>query len=120
MARNKNQEEEKVLKEELGFDLDLNNEVPNVPLQEVHKINTKVQEEVNQPINYSNNVINCLRNERVIVRFLGRKNGIWGDNPKHVLAGGMSENAIRTFVVPLLSTGAFVNVLTNNEKEFLE
>ena len=32
MARNKNQEEEKVLKEELGFDLDLNNEVANVTL----------------------------------------------------------------------------------------
>ncbi|MGN0144311.1 MAG: hypothetical protein ACI398_04965 [Clostridium sp.] len=32
----------------------------------------------------------------------------------------MSDNAVRKFVVPLLSTGAFVNVLTNNEKEFLE
>ena len=48
-------------------------------------------------------LINPLRNERVIVRFLGRKSGIWGDNPKHVLAGGMAENSVRTFVVPLLS-----------------
>jgi len=32
----------------------------------------------------------------------------------------MSENAVRKFVVPLLSTGAYVNVLTNNEKEYLE
>lgn len=41
-------------------------------------------------------------------------------NPKHVLYGGMAENAIRVFVVPRLSSGKYVNVLTNDEKEYLE
>ena len=122
MARNnKIQEEEvqKVPQENLDFNIDDSAEVPNVQLKEVEKverINTRVPES-----SYSNQQyttpINPLRNERIIVRFLGRKNGIWGDNPKHVLAGGMSENAVRKFVVPLLSTRAYVNVLTNNEKE---
>lgn len=125
MARNNKIQEEEVQnvpQEDLDFDLDDSVEVPNVPLKEVkevEKINTRVQEkQYNQQ--YTNTPVNPLRNERIIVRFLGRKNGIWGDNPKHVLAGGMSENAVRKFVVPLLSTGAYVNVLTNNEKEYLE
>lgn len=125
MARNNKIQEEEVQnvpQEDLNFDLDDSVDVPNVPLKEVkevEKINTRVQErQYNQQ--YTNTPVNPLRNERIIVRFLGRKNGIWGDNPKHVLAGGMSENAVRKFVVPLLSTGAYVNVLTNNEKEYLE
>ena len=128
MARNNKIQEEEVQKVpreldiEDDFNIDDSAEVPNVQLKEVEKverINTRVPES-----SYSNQQyttpINPLRNERIIVRFLGRKNGIWGDNPKHVLAGGMSENAVRKFVVPLLSTGAYVNVLTNNEKEYLE
>lgn len=125
MARNNKIQEEEVQnvpQEDLNFDLDDSVDVPNVPLKEVkevEKINTRVQErQYNQQ--YTSTPVNPLRNERIIVRFLGRKNGIWGDNPKHVLAGGMSENAVRKFVVPLLSTGAYVNVLTNNEKEYLE
>nr|DAV45389.1 MAG TPA: hypothetical protein [Caudoviricetes sp.] len=45
---------------------------------------------------------------------------MWGNNPKHVLSGGMAEGAVRTFVVPRLSSGMFVNVLTDKEKTFLE
>jgi hypothetical protein len=45
---------------------------------------------------------------------------MWGNNPKHVLSGGMAEGAVRTFVVPRLSSGMFVNVLTDKEKAFLE
>ena len=41
-------------------------------------------------------------------------------NPKHVLYGGMSENSFRVFVVPKLRSGAFVNVLTDEEKTCLE
>ena len=61
----------------------------------------------------------CLRNERVIVRFVPRQSGIV-TNPKHVLYGGMAEGAIRKFTVPKLSSGMFVNVLTDNEKAYLE
>ena len=64
-------------------------------------------------------LINCLRNEKVIVKFIPRP-GLVRD-PKNVLYGGMSESATKSFVVPRLSsTGLFVNVLTNNEKAFLE
>ena len=64
-------------------------------------------------------LINCLRNERIIVRFRPKTTGLI-QNPKHVLFGGMSENAVKTYTVPRLSSGIFVNVLTNSEKAFLE
>ena len=64
-------------------------------------------------------IINCLRNGRVIVRHIPKEGGMI-TNPKHILFGGMAENAIRTFVVPRLSSGMFVNVLTDSEKAYLE
>ena len=64
--------------------------------------------------------VSCLRNERIIVRHIPKASGMWGNNSKHVLAGGMAEGAVRTFVVPRLSSGMFVNVLTDKEKAFLE
>ena len=64
-------------------------------------------------------LVNCLRNKRVIVRHLPRQSRMVS-NPKHVLYGGMAENATRTFVVPMLSSGRYVNVLTDDEKDFLE
>ena len=66
-----------------------------------------------------NGLISCLTNERIIVRYINRQSMI--KNPKHVLYGGMAENATITFSVPrLASSGAYVNVLTNQEKNFLE
>ena len=41
-------------------------------------------------------------------------------DPKHILYGGMAEDAVRVFVVPKLTTGTYVNVLTNSEMAFLE
>ena len=64
-------------------------------------------------------LINCLNNEQVIVRYLPKQSRMVS-NPKHVLFGGMAENATRTFVVPMLSSGRYVNVLTDDEKDFLE
>ena len=64
-------------------------------------------------------LINCLRNKQVIVRYLPKQSRMVS-NPKHVLFGGMAENATRTFVVPMLSSGRYVNVLTDDEKDFLE
>ena len=63
--------------------------------------------------------INCLRNERIIVRHINKPSNLVS-NPKHVLYGGLAENASRTYTVPRLSSGGFVNVLTNDEKAFLE
>lgn len=65
-------------------------------------------------------LVSCLRNERVIVRFVPKEGGMI-QNPKHVLYGGMSERSVRYFTVPVLSsTGAYKNVLTDKEKEYLE
>lgn len=67
-----------------------------------------------------NEPYNCLRNERVIVRFVPHPTELV-QNPRHVLFGGMAANATRSFVVPRLnSTGRFVNILTNKEKDCLE
>lgn len=64
-------------------------------------------------------LVNCLRNERIIVRHIPRQSNMV-QNPKHVLYGGMAENAVRVFVVPRLTSGKYVNVLTNDEKNYLE
>lgn len=64
-------------------------------------------------------VVNCLRNEKVIVRHVPRQHGIVTD-PKHVLYGGMARTATRKFSVPRLASGILVNVLTNEEKACLE
>lgn len=88
--------------------------MPIVETEEVEQpVLTPQKQEVREPIN-------CLRNERIIVRFLDSPNAMVRTKG-HVLSGGMSENAIRSFVVPILaSTGQYVNVLTKNEKECLE
>lgn len=71
------------------------------------------------PLNEKENLINCLRNEKIIVRHLPKQSRMV-TNPKHVLFGGMAEGSTRTFVVPMLSSGRYVNVLSNAEKAFLE
>ena len=75
------------------------------------------KKEVSQTIDKE--MINCLRQERVLVRHIPKEGGMIS-NPKHILYGGMAENAIRYFTVPKLSSGMYVNVLTDKEKEFLE
>lgn len=62
--------------------------------------------------------VSCLRNEKITVRHIPRVGMV--TNPKHILYGGMAENAVRTFTVPVLKSGMYVNVLTNEEKAFLE
>jgi hypothetical protein len=109
---------EEKIKEE-AFELDDTIEV--TPLQEVvveKKIETspKTKKSI---IENDNPLVSCLRNERVIVRHIPKERGMV-TNPKHVLFGGMAENASRTFVVPRLSSGMYVNILTDSEKAFLE
>lgn len=66
-----------------------------------------------------NVTFNPLREETVIVRFIP-KDGT-EQNKQHILYGGMAENAIRVFTVPIIgSTGSLKNVLTNEEKVFFE
>ena len=100
---------------ELG---DLETPLVEVPREVTNPERKKsIKNEVN---NTENTLVSCLRNERVVVRYIPKLSGIWGNNPKHVLSGGMAEGAIKVFVVPRLSSGMFVNVLNDNEKAFLE
>lgn len=114
--------EEKVDYGTPSFDIDST----DIPLKEIPKeaeVKIKKSAKSKTVTNVDDNsisLINCLRNERIIVRHIPRLTGIWGNNPKHILAGGMAEGAVRTFVVPRLSSGMYVNVLTDNEKAFLE
>ncbi len=62
---------------------------------------------------------NPLRKERVIVRFVPKENDNIVDR-KHVAFGGMMDGAVRGFTVPVLSNGTYKNILTDNEKTFLE
>lgn len=64
-------------------------------------------------------LVNCLRKERIIVRYIMKPSTLVRD-PKHVLYGGMAETATRTFVVPVLTSGVFKAVLTDEEKAYLE
>lgn len=102
-------------------DFDIDN--TETPLQEVPKEEATVKspEKTQRKIEVSDDaLVSCLRNERIIVRHVPKLTGMWGNNPKHVLSGGMAEGVVRTFVVPRLSSGMFVNVLTDKEKAFLE
>jgi hypothetical protein len=63
-------------------------------------------------------LVNPLKNERVIVRRLLKEGKI--TNPKHVLYGGMALGAFHTFTVPMLRNGHLVDVLTKAEKAYLE
>jgi hypothetical protein len=64
-------------------------------------------------------MINCLRDEKVVIRFVPRGGGLVTD-PKHVLYGGMGITSKRRLVVPMLQTKVYKNILTNSEKEYLE
>lgn len=93
-----------------------------LPMTEVPKEAPKVkkQRKTEQvPYTKESTSINCLRHERIIIRHISKQSGLV-TNPKHILYGGMAENSVKTYVVPRLSSGMYVNVLTDNEKEFLE
>ena len=64
-------------------------------------------------------LVSCLKNEKVTIKFVPREGGLVND-PKHILYGGLGVNSKRRFVVPVLQSGTYVNVLTNSEKDYLE
>ena len=104
--------------ENTNFDIDDTTEMEmrEVPISD----NTKTVKSTTKYFNKEEKpLINCLKNERVIIRHIPRESGMIS-NPKHILYGGMAETAVRTFVVPKLSSGMFVNILTDNEKNYLE
>ena len=103
-------------------DFDLDSADIETPLQEIkgNEVASEKPKEFRKAKEPVDQMVSCLRNERIVVRHVPKLTGMWGNNPKHILAGGMAEGASRTFVVPRLSSGMFVNVLTDKEKAFLE
>lgn len=91
------------------------------PMQEVVEAPAKQprRRQAKQPVTIDEPIVNCLRNERIIVKHVPKETGIVRD-PKHILYGGMAEGAVRWLTVPRLTSGMYVNVLTNAEKACLE
>lgn len=107
---------------DLGFDIDTVEDAPQlIPVSElITKEDPKAKYQTKTTVRDNNKeLISCLRNERVIVRYVNKPNTNI-TNPRHVLYGGMAETASRTFTVPMLRSGALMNVLSDSEKDFLE
>ena len=118
MANKKNVE---VNNEELDFTIDTE-ELQNVAQPQQAPQNT--QEPKYERVHMAergrdtDSLINCLQNKIVTVKFIPQPNTI--NDPKHVLYGGMAERSVITITVPRLRSGTFKNVLTDDEKDYLE
>lgn len=129
MSRTKKEQEEKftdisemteINNSETSFEVDLNEDEQQVIVPVVAPVENEEQIPRHNETVPKQAFINCLKKQRVIVRFIPKKRGFI-TNPKHVLSGGMSNNAVRKFSLPkLASSGLYKNPLTNDEKEFLE
>jgi hypothetical protein len=62
-----------------------------------------------------------LPNKTVVVKYIKRKKGMASNvGEDHVISGGMLSGAVKKFQLPLLKNGSLANILTNDEKKFLE
>lgn len=120
MARGKKEENTGIEALMQGAELDV---TPHEEIREeipLHKEEPRVASRTVVPQSYSDEPVNCLRNEKIIVRFVPSQTAMV-QRKGHILSGGMAENATRSFVVPRLAkTGMFKNILTDSEKSFLE
>lgn len=112
MEKKKRKEEEVVL------------DVDSIQEEVLYEIPKEIKEynEVNKVTDVRSSedgLVSCLRNERVVARWIARNLDKY-PNPKHVLSGGIAEGVYKSFTVPILSSGVYVNVLTDKEKAFLE
>lgn len=64
--------------------------------------------------------VNPLVNEEVFIRFVPQPTGFGITDKKHVGYGGLFDGNSVTVCVPVLSNGNFKNILTNEEKDYLE
>ena len=108
----------KVEVEDLDLDLE-DNKLEYKELEIPEKEHKKEKATRRMPIEEKEATRSCLQNKRVIIRHVPKESGMITD-PKHVLYGGMAENAVRYYTTPMLQSGKFANVLTNAEKDFLE
>ena len=62
-----------------------------------------------------------LPNKIVIVKHIDRKKGMASNvGDDHVISGGMLSGSVRKYSTPLMKNGGIANVLTKEEKEYLE
>lgn len=122
MAGKVDKQKEKSVINDQDIDLSDGLEMKEIPLGN-HKEEAEIAKPKRQIKNedyddFDDGSVSCLRNERIIVRFVPKPTTI--QNPNHVLYGGLAETATVSYVVPRLGTGVFKNVLTDSEKSFLE
>lgn len=107
----------------LEFDIDdVSEEIPmvNVPMVETKQTQKPISKQTNMVQVETPMLINCLKNEKIIVRFINRKYELT-NNPKHVYYGGMANNAVRIFTLPIdFTTKTYTNPLTKDEQNYLE
>lgn len=102
------------------LDMDEVNSVEEVtPIYQEQEVEKPIVRRKRREVVNLDSPINCLRNEKVIVRYIPKEGGLI-TNPKHILYGGMAESAVKYFTVPQLESGKLVNVLTDSEKDYLE
>ena len=62
-----------------------------------------------------------LPTEIITVRYIPRNKGLAANVDKnHVISGGLLSKAVRKFCTPLMRNGSIANILSNDEKEYLE
>ena len=64
--------------------------------------------------------VNPLRNEEIYVRFVPQATGFGIESKSHVGFGNLFDGNTVTVVVPILGNGRYKNILTNDEKDYLE
>lgn len=79
----------------------------------------KTKEETVAVVSEKKEIVSCLRNEKVNIKFIAKARGTVQD-PQHILYGGMHKKSTLSLTTPLLREGGFVNVLTKEEKDCLE
>lgn len=64
--------------------------------------------------------VNPLRNEHIRVRFVPQPTGFGITDKNHIGYGGLFEGNAVTLCVPVQRNGKYKNILTNDEKDYLE
>lgn len=113
---------EKKTEENLGIVLDeetINQPIEKTPIPKDSDLFEEEEPKVTRLSEERDSLVNCLTNEIVIVRFIAKARGNITD-PKHILYGNMAPKSKIKFPVPMLRSGQYADVLTKEEKKFLE
>lgn len=104
--------------QEFSIDSESFNNVPDTAIPVTYEEPAINKKHSNKTLILQDDVVSCLRDEEITVRHLPQPGTV--NDPRHVLYGGMAESATMTISVPRLRSGVFADVLTKNEKAFLE